>query len=239
MTLRRSQIADWDTAHRQRAAAYWKRTAEMWEHHFTSVQQCAVTPGGAEWLSETAEAVQTRTLSDLIKVRGLADILHTAASAARSGATSIDFAKRNALSAIMRAEAARFDVGEHLELTSRDIFAPGPVRTAKVSEAHGLADEILTRAAALSAADREVAANVASAAAELADVSFPESPTEARTVGNHELLFETVANGIRPFPVGYVHCIDAGDVFACQEVLPGGGFYHWVSPADLTGHWPD
>src|ERR1700750_2206873 len=141
MTLGRSQIADWDTAHLHQAVDYWKRTAATWEHHFTSVQQRAVTPGGAEWLGETAEAVQTRTLSDLVTVRGLADILHAAASAARSGATSIEFAKRNALSAIMRAEPARFDVSERLELTSRDTFAPGPVRTAKISEAHELADE--------------------------------------------------------------------------------------------------
>ncbi len=45
--------------------------------------------------------------------------------------------------------------------------------------------------------------------------------------------------GIDP-PTGRVICTEinlAG--FACSEFLPGGMIYHWLSPADLTGHWPD
>lgn len=46
--------------------------------------------------------------------------------------------------------------------------------------------------------------------------------------------------GHTPLPEGRVICseINLGG-FACSEFLPGGMIYHWLSPADLTGHWPD
>ena len=48
-------------------------------------------------------------------------------------------------------------------------------------------------------------------------------------------------NGIGPVPVpeGRVICTPMLGGFACSEFLPGGMIYHWLSPADLTGHWPD
>ncbi|AGB27277.1 Protein of unknown function (DUF2580) (plasmid) [Mycobacterium sp. JS623] len=43
-----------------------------------------------------------------------------------------------------------------------------------------------------------------------------------------------------PPPEGRVICteINAGG-FGCSEFLPGGMIFHWLSPVDLTGHWPD
>jgi hypothetical protein len=48
-----------------------------------------------------------------------------------------------------------------------------------------------------------------------------------------------------PLPEGRVICseMNIGGAtmggFACSEFLPGGMVFHWLSPADLTGHWPD
>ena len=42
-----------------------------------------------------------------------------------------------------------------------------------------------------------------------------------------------------PLPEGRVICTPMLGGFACSEFLPGGMIYHWLSPADLTGHWPD
>lgn len=44
---------------------------------------------------------------------------------------------------------------------------------------------------------------------------------------------------IAPPPEGRVICTAMLGGFACSEFLPGGMIYHWLSPADLTGHWPD
>lgn len=53
-------------------------------------------------------------------------------------------------------------------------------------------------------------------------------------------MFDFAGPGIAPLPTGRVICteINLGG-FACSEFLPGGMIYHWLSPADLTGHWPD
>ncbi len=44
-----------------------------------------------------------------------------------------------------------------------------------------------------------------------------------------------------PMPQGRVICTEINaDGFGCSEFLPGGMVFHfWLSPVDLTGHWPD
>lgn len=46
-------------------------------------------------------------------------------------------------------------------------------------------------------------------------------------------------HNLEPLPEGRVICTPMLGGFACSEFLPGGMIYHWLSPADLTGHWPD
>jgi hypothetical protein len=45
--------------------------------------------------------------------------------------------------------------------------------------------------------------------------------------------------GPAPLPTGRVICSEGLGGFACSEFLPGGMVFHWLSPVDLTGQWPD
>jgi hypothetical protein len=42
-------------------------------------------------------------------------------------------------------------------------------------------------------------------------------------------------------PEGRVICTPmmGSAAFGCSEFLPGGRIFHWLSPVDFTGHWPD
>ncbi|MGH3559096.1 MAG: hypothetical protein ACRDTK_16665 [Mycobacterium sp.] len=43
-----------------------------------------------------------------------------------------------------------------------------------------------------------------------------------------------------PPPEGPVLCTEfSATNFLCEEMLPGGGHFRWVSPVDLSGMWPD
>lgn len=57
------------------------------------------------------------------------------------------------------------------------------------------------------------------------------SPLDATTL--------PAGHNLEPLPEGRVICSPMLGGFACSEFLPGGMIYHWLSPADLTGHWPD
>jgi hypothetical protein len=46
-------------------------------------------------------------------------------------------------------------------------------------------------------------------------------------------------HGVGNLPDGRVICTGTPGGFACSEFLPDGMIFHWLSPADLTGHWPD
>lgn len=172
----RSQIEHWDTSHLERAARDWVQVAEGWEDNFSTAQRGAMAPGGTDWDGQAAEAAQQRALSDLFKVRGLADTLHAAGTLARSGASDIDLAKQQAIDSIRRAEEAGFEVHDDLSLSSREKFAPGPQAAAKLAQGQAFAAEISTRALQLAAVDAEVAAKITTAVTPLGEVSFPEVP---------------------------------------------------------------
>lgn len=172
----RSQIENWDTSHLERAARDWVQVAEGWEDNFSTAQRGAMAPGGTDWDGQAAEAAQQRALSDLLKVRGLADMLHAAGMAARSGASDIDFAKQQAIDSIRRAEEAGFEVHDDLSLSSHEKFAPGPQAAAKLAQGQALSAEINTRAMQLAAVDAEIAAKITTAVAPLGEVTFPEAP---------------------------------------------------------------
>lgn len=75
-----SEVQAWDIAHLESAAKDWKATAEHWESSFTSIHRTTVSPGGTVWEGAAAEAAQESAFADLVKVRGLADVLHESAA---------------------------------------------------------------------------------------------------------------------------------------------------------------
>jgi len=173
-----SAIEGWDTEHLESAARAWDTTAAHWEDTFTAVHQGSLYPGGTVWEGEGAEAAQQRTFADLVKVRGLSDHLYEAAKIARRGADQLDYLKRSALDAIDEARTAGFNVGQDLSVSDRSMVPLGPAFAARQAQAQTLAAEIRIRAAALSAADHQIAAEITSATAPLSGVAFDEEPAE-------------------------------------------------------------
>jgi hypothetical protein len=174
--LNLSQIVNWDTEHLEAAARDWSVAAEQWEDHFTSVHRATLAPGGTVWEGRAAEAAQERTFADLVKVRGLADVLQHAAAAARHEADQLDFAKRRVLDAVSEAEEAGFTVAEDLSVTSRQPSSDLLEQARRLALAKCHAAAITARAAELSALDKDAAAKITTSSAPLSEITFAESP---------------------------------------------------------------
>jgi hypothetical protein len=166
-----SEIQAWDVAHLEKAASDWTATAQHWESSFTSIHRASVSPGGTVWEGATAEAAQERALADLVKVRGLADVLHESAAIARRGADTLYAAKQGALDAIRNASAAGYLVGEDLSVT------PSRTGAAAQAQAQVYAIQIQARAVQLATHDKEIAGKISAAAAPLSTVAFDEPPS--------------------------------------------------------------
>jgi hypothetical protein len=175
-TLTRSQIEGIETAHLAAAATSWAATAEQWEEHFTTIHKGTLSPGGTPWEGTGADAAQDGTFADLVKVRGMADHLHTAATAARNGADDIAWAKRQTLDVIAQAQEAGFTVGEDLSVTDRSSLLPAGAQAARQAQAEAFAAEIRAAAENLAAVDKTVAAQVSTALAPLEGTDFGDSP---------------------------------------------------------------
>jgi hypothetical protein len=132
-----------------------------------------LSPGGTVWKGETADAAREQAFTDLAKVRGLADTLSEAAAVARRGADQLDYLKRHAIDAIDEAREAGFTVGEDLSVTDTSKYSG--FRMVAVQQ---FAATIAARAAALSAADREIGAKITTATTELAHHGFAEAPAD-------------------------------------------------------------
>ncbi len=172
-----SQIQDWDVTHLEDAAERWSSTAQLWEDSFESMHRGSLNPGGTVWEGPAAEAAQERTFADLVKVRGLADVLREASSTARWGASDLQSAQRNALTAIETAQAAGFTVAEDLSVSDPTPMAT-LLRGGRQAQAEELAADIATRATALSVLDQEVATKITTITAPLHTVSFDEAPID-------------------------------------------------------------
>ncbi|TGD84693.1 hypothetical protein BayCH28_25220 [Mycolicibacterium sp. CH28] len=172
-----SQILSWDTTHLSQAASDWLSTAKYWEDVFTRMHGGTQSPGGTVWQGVAAEAAQERTFSDLVKVRGLADTLNDAAAVAHRGADQLGYLKRHAIDAINDAHEAGFGVGEDLSVVDASKYSGF-----RVAAAQQFAATIATRAAALSAADSEIAMKITAATTELNGRGFSESPETARAL---------------------------------------------------------
>src|SRR4051794_24870314 len=101
--ISRSEITSFETEHLNTAATKWTNDAQAWESNFETIHRGTLSPGGTLWEGSGADAAQHRTFADLVKVRGMADNLYTAAAVARNGAEDVSWAKGQALSAIAEA----------------------------------------------------------------------------------------------------------------------------------------
>ncbi|MGV7586335.1 hypothetical protein PJI74_01205 [Mycobacterium kansasii] len=180
----RSQIEGWETTHLTAAATHWTETAGAWESHFTTIHTGMSRPGGTTWEGAGADSAADTAFGDLVKVRGAADALHSAASAARNGADDIDWAKRQATAAITEAEEAGFTVAEDLSVKESAANSLLRVSEARQQQMQDFADEIASRAQTLAAVDKAVAGQITGALAPLEGLSFPEDgkPAQEPTV---------------------------------------------------------
>ncbi|MUL76460.1 WXG100 family type VII secretion target [Mycolicibacterium sp. CBMA 226] len=194
-TPTRSQIESWDVGHLESAATSWSATAEEWESHFTSIQQGTLHPGGTAWEGPAADAAQEQAWSDLVRVRGLADGLHSASRFARNGADDIAWAKRRAVTAIDEAEQAGFTVGESLSVTDRSMSSAVGDGQDRQTQAKEFAHDIQTKAQALAAMDKSVASQITTALAPLHALDFPEHGKP-----EHEPTVQAVDYGFKQSP---------------------------------------
>lgn len=169
-----SAIQAWDVTHLENAASDWTATGEHWETSFSSIHRATVSPGGTVWEGAAAEAAQERAFADLVKVRGLADVLHECAAIARRGAETLSSAKQSVLDAVREANAAGYVVGEDLSVT------PSRSGAAAQAQAEVYAAQIQERAVQLAAHDKDIAAKITAATAPLNAVTFPEPSSAPR-----------------------------------------------------------
>lgn len=181
-----SEIRAWDVTHLQNASKDWTATAEHWESSFASIHRVSVSPGGTVWEGAAAEAAQERAFADLVKVRGLADVLHESAAIARRGADTLDAAKRGVLDAVEEANSAGYAVGEDLSVT------PRRGGMAAQAQAQVYAADIRQRAAQLIAHDKEIAAKIATATAPLNQVTFHEPGDTTPPAQDHKPKIQAV-----------------------------------------------
>lgn len=183
-----SEIQAWDVTHLEDAAKDWTAIAEHWESSFTSIHRASVSPGGTVWEGAAAEAAQERAFADLVKVRGLADVLHECSAIARRGAALLYSAKLSVLDAVEEADNAGYVVGEDLSVT------PPRGGLAAQGQAEMYAARIQQRAAQLAVHDKEIAARITSSTAPLRAVTFSETPS---TLPNNGVQ-PTDYNALRP-----------------------------------------
>lgn len=176
-TLTRADVEALDVAHLQGADTHWTSTAQVWESTFASLHTQTLTPGGTVWTGNAADAAADRAWGDVVKVRGAADCLHAAASAARHGAGDLIWAKRQVLDTIEEAEAARFTVAQDFSVAERMWSPLMRVSASRQAQAQEFASEIASRVQRLVSIDGEVAAKITTALAPLDELNFHENGT--------------------------------------------------------------
>lgn len=206
-----SQILGWDTEHLSRAATDWSATAEHWEDSFHSMHRGMLAPGGTVWEGQAADAAQERSLADLAKVGGLADTLNDAATVARRGADQLNWLKRQVIDAIEEAREAGFTVAEDLKVTDS-----GEYNEVRSAAARQHAANIATFATALAVTDKDIAAQITSATAELGAGGFSQSPSDVQA-----LDFPLAPPSDRSYPVNDI-IAEATDLDGNHVVLRRG-----------------
>lgn len=184
-TLSQIEDASWD--YLKTNAAAWRNLVDTWEAAFTEVRDSSVRPGGTEWTGAGAEAFQHHAATDVVKVRGPADMLHTAAAIATRGAETQEANKRLILDAVDDAEREDFRVGEDYSVTDNyTSYTSAAEQTARRQAAQRHSEFITSRVSNLSNNENEISRRLAAATAGLHDLSFPENGAEGDATENNE-----------------------------------------------------
>jgi hypothetical protein len=171
-----SHVQAMDTSHLREAAAYWTRTAKLWEETFTEVHDRASTPGGMPWEGEAATRELERAYTDTVKARGTAYQLHEAAAVANRGDQQLQALKGEVLNAVHAARADGFDISEDYSVADRSRGGSSAFRTARQTEAQEHAGFIRHRVATLVVQDREIAGRITATIASVSNLTFREGP---------------------------------------------------------------
>lgn len=232
-----SEVQAWDVTHLEIAVRDWTTTAQHWESSFTAIHRSSASPGGTVWEGAAAEAAQERAFADLVKILGLADVLHESAAIARRGAETLYSTKRSVLDAVEEASAAGYTVGEDLSVT--------PPRGGVVAQAQAqvYVTQIHQRAVQLAAHDYEIAAKITTTIAPLNQVSFVDAPSPAPQPptknGHIQAVDHTWAQNPPPAP-GVTDGTSGDDIRRVLDKLPVGNqpFIREVRSAeDLQSLW--
>jgi hypothetical protein len=168
-----SQLQAWDTDHLINAATYWTKTANQWDDAFTQVRNQSQTMG---WEGQGGDALRTRTGGDLATVSTKADQLRNAAQVARTGASNISAAQRQALYAVEDAQNAGFIVGEDLSVTDTHFYTDPVQQATRQAQADALAANINQRAEQLLAVEIKTSGQLTTAAADVGAMNFSGAP---------------------------------------------------------------
>lgn len=226
-----SDLLAWPTDHLTEGANHWEAVAARWYEAFAQVWQDSLS---IDWEGKAVKALHDRTYADKLKVSGLVDRLHEAATAARTGASELNAARCGMRSAVEEARAAGFEVGEHLSVTDRSLGGSAAARAARQYQAEAFAAEIRCRAGQLVAVDQQVAGRVTTALVDVGKVNFAEGPTPGiQLVDNHW------KQDSPPAPDGphLLYCYPSArpDHWWCEGYEEGKGPYAFGSPFDASG----
>jgi hypothetical protein len=234
-----SQIVNWDVGHLEQAASDWTTSANQWEAQFETLHR-AMSPGGSVWEGRAADAAQHRTYADLVAVRGAADDLRSAATAARRGADELLYARANVLKAIAAAEKAGLVVGEDLSVTVALTSGSALEQSRQLASARQRADEIAARVIELSAVDERIADTITTATAPLAEFHFTESPIQLVDNRTFKEGPPLPVPGTPDDPVGKTGGPSAAEIRRVIMSLPEGN-RPWIreirTPQDLENLW--
>jgi hypothetical protein len=170
-----SELMAWPTEHLTEAANYWTATGNHWYEVFNQIWQDSLS---VDWKGDGAEALQTRTRADNIKVDGLVDQLHEAATTARAGASDLYAARSRVQYAVEDARDVGFDVGEDLSVSDH---STGGSSAARLAQAQAFAGDIRQRAGQLVGLDQQVAGRVTTAMAGIGNIFPADNPTPTTT----------------------------------------------------------
>ena len=146
-----TEVRHWEPGHLTDAASGWTSTVSTWQTHVTEL-----THHLDGWHGVAAERARHRAGTDRRDVIAMADRVRAASAVARAGAERIADVRRAVLAVVSSAEDAGFTVSENFVVAATD-----PVRQA---QARALHRELSSRLDRLIAADRQIAAQITSAA---------------------------------------------------------------------------
>jgi hypothetical protein len=153
----------------------WAHLADIWEGAFAEVRYASLKPGGTVWEGAGADAMQSRTAADAVKVRGSADQLRVAAEVARRCCGQQDANKQSVLNAVNDALRDGFDVDDDYTLTdTQTYYSSTAERDAREIAADGHARTLSSRITNLVSAEGDIARDLGTATAGLDDLTFPE-----------------------------------------------------------------